>query len=107
MQLNIIVPRRFGPLMARGLRACLLLSSFLLLAPGMDRANAVAPYAADIGYTELASQLGASTPDGSGIRVQHVEATASGSGFIDYRPDPAVFGGAYVIDQPRAIFRCS
>ncbi|MCH2113977.1 MAG: hypothetical protein MK171_03555 [Pirellulales bacterium] len=96
MQLSTAVKGLPGPLGARSLYACLFFLSFLLISLGSRRAKAIAPYATDIGHTELASQLGANTPDGTGIRVQHVEATHNGSGFTDYCPNPAVFGGAYV-----------
>jgi hypothetical protein len=62
----------------------LFLLPFLLFA-GATLASA--SYVDDIGYTQLASELGSSTPNGTGVTVSQIEAPTP-----NYRPDPS---GAY------------
>ena len=42
----------------------------------------------DIGYTQLVNQLGTKVPTGAGVPVAQVEANASTTGLISYRPNP-------------------
>jgi hypothetical protein len=53
--------------------------------------TARADWRADIGYTELAAELGSNIPTGLGVRVSQVEAqeTTNGAPNGNYRPDPS------------------
>jgi hypothetical protein len=61
-----------------------------------------ADYRDDIGYSALLSELGASMPDGTGVKVSHVEASTSSTTAV-YLPDPnnAQFSGKNITDQSR------
>jgi hypothetical protein len=63
-------------------------------------AVAQADYRDDIGYSVLLSELGASMPDGTGVKVSQVEASTSSSSSV-YLPDPnnAQFLGKIITDQ--------
>lgn len=51
--------------------------------------TAGAAYKDDIGYTQLAAELGINTPDGSGISILQIEASVSGTSTV-YAPDQNV-----------------
>ena len=52
-------------------------------------APAAADYKADIGYTELAAELGAGRPTGAGVKVSQIEANSGGTGYYSYMPNPS------------------
>ena len=52
-------------------------------------AVAAADYKADIGYTKLQQELGALTPDGTGIRITQVEGSTQANGQAAWFPDLA------------------
>lgn len=66
-------------------RTCVL--GFLALA--LPAGPATGQYLDSIGYTSLKARLGASTPNGAGVRVVQVEALENGN----YAPDPGVAAG--------------
>ncbi len=78
---------------------CLLALFFLIGAP------ARADYKADVDYTRLASELGASMPDGAGIPVSQVEAVILVGTNQAWMPDPnnAQFGGKTITDVSGAV----
>jgi hypothetical protein len=49
---------------------------------------AQAQWQADVGYTQLQGELGALTPDGSGVVVSHVEGSVTVDGHQTWMPDP-------------------
>ncbi|MBI3546137.1 MAG: VPLPA-CTERM sorting domain-containing protein [Gammaproteobacteria bacterium] len=72
----------------------------LWLSPFYYISASSADYRNDIGYTALQSELGASLPNGAGVRLSHVEAAADNPPTI-YLPDPnnAQFLGKTITDK--------
>lgn len=69
-----------------------------LVASGGWKAHADSPaYFTDIGYNKLATQLGASTPTGAGVRVAQIETHEgpntefTNDNRYDYKPDPTLW----------------
>ncbi|MCH2113930.1 MAG: hypothetical protein MK171_03315 [Pirellulales bacterium] len=90
-----VMQRSRCALEARLLRAALsfwLFWAYLLFAPGLQEANADPLYGSFIGYDHLKTILGGSTPDGSGINVQHVEVLKNN---LYYVPNPVLYNGTH------------
>lgn len=52
-------------------------------------APASATYKDDIGYTQLAHELGSQLPTAAGVKVSQIEANGGGTGYYSYMPNPS------------------
>ncbi len=79
--------------------ACIVALLLLIMSP------AHATYEDDINFTMLISELGAGTPDGTGVFVSQVEASATVGNDLAWMPDPGniEFNGKTIVDLSGAV----